>query len=224
MRAPDRRYVAAALAPLALLALTGCHVDMWRQPKLIAEHENAFFKDGSASQLPPPGTIARGALRENEAFYTGAVQGNLIEEPPVPINRETIERGRKQFGIHCAPCHGSLGYGNGMIAQRGLAMRRTPGNYHTDRLREMPIGYFYDVITNGAGVMFSAAARVEPEDRWKIAVYIRVLQLSQHAKLSDVPAAEREKLGAHGAPPEAGSPPASQTDLSGGSDRRGEQR
>lgn len=202
MKSLRARVAVLTAAPLVILALAGCHVDMWRQPKLIAEHESAFFKDGSASQLPPPNTIAQGALRENEAFYAGVVNGSLLEKPPVPVNRETIERGRKLFNIHCAPCHGSLGYGNGMIAQRGLAMRRTPGNYHTDRLRQMPIGHFYDVMTNGFGVMFSAAARVEPEDRWKIAVYIRVLQLSQHAKLSDVPQAERAKLGADGAPPE----------------------
>lgn len=195
-----RRRIAMALGvPMGLLALTGCHVDMWRQSKLIAEHESTFFRDGSASRLPVRNTIARGKLRDDEGFYTGAVGGKLLEDPPIPVTREAVERGKREFGIHCAPCHGSLGYGNGMIAQRGLAMRRQPANYHTDRLRTMPIGHFYDVMTHGFGVMFSAAARVTPRDRWNIAMYIRVLQLSQYADLADVPARERAKLGLDGA-------------------------
>ncbi len=189
------RALAALGAFAALTTLAGCHVDMWRQPKLIAQHESAFFKDGSASRLPVRNTIARGQLRDDEGFYTGAVGGNLLEAPPIPVTRAAIERGQQQYKIHCAPCHGSVGYGNGMIAQRGLAMRRQPANYHTDRLRAMPIGHFYDVMTHGAGVMFSAAARVTPRDRWNIAMYIRVLQLSQYAELRDVPADERAALG-----------------------------
>jgi mono/diheme cytochrome c family protein len=191
-----RRELLRVASVSVLVALSGCHVDMWRQPKLIAEHESGFFRDGSASRLPARNTVARGGLREDEGFYTGAVAGTLVESSPVPVTRESLERGKQQFGIHCAPCHGALGYGNGMIAQRGLAMRRKPGNYHTDRLRGMPIGFYYDVITHGSGVMFSAAARVAPRDRWHIAHYIRALQLSQHAKLADVPEAERRALGA----------------------------
>jgi len=197
-RSKQRRYAAAASAIITMLALSGCHVDMWRQPKLIAEHESRFFKDGSASRLPVRHTVAQGKLREDEGFYTGAVAGRLLTEPPLPVTRAAIVRGKQQYDIHCAPCHGSLGYGDGMIAQRGLAMRREPGNYHTDRLREMPIGYFYDVITHGSRAMFSAAASVAPRDRWHIAMYVRVLQLSQHAKLSEVPDGERQKLGAAG--------------------------
>lgn len=190
-----RRIVLVFGTAAGLLGLAGCHVDMWRQPKLIAEHESTFFTDGSASRLPVRNTVARGQLREDQGFYTGAIGGELLDTPPIPVTRAAIERGKQQYGIHCAPCHGNVGYGNGMIAQRGLAMRRQPGNYHTDRLRSMPIGHFYDVMTHGYGVMFSAAARVTPRDRWNIAMYIRVLQLSQYAELADVPASEKAAMG-----------------------------
>lgn len=191
------------LVGLAVVAfgLSGCHVDMWRQPKLLPQHESTFFPDGSASRPPVAHTIAQGQLREDETFYRGIKDGELVTVPPLPVTAENLKRGQKKFEIHCAPCHGPLGYGNGMIAQRGLALRRTPGNYHTDRLRGMPIGYFYDVITNGAGVMYSLAAQVSPEDRWRIAMYVRVLQLSQHASLEQLPADQRKLLGEAGAAP-----------------------
>jgi mono/diheme cytochrome c family protein len=196
---------AVVLVPLALM-LGGCHVDMWRQPKLIAQHESGFFKDGSASQVPVRNTIARGNLREDEGFYTGSVGGQLLTKPPIPVTPAALKRGREQYGIHCAPCHGNLGYGNGMIAQRGLAMRRQPGNYHTDRLRGMPIGYFYNVMTYGSGVMFSAAGRVTPRDRWNIAMYIRVLQLSQYAPAAGLSPEERAKLNPESQTPDTAKP------------------
>lgn len=190
-----RRVAIAALSLMGATLLGGCHVDMWRQPKLLPQHETTFFQDGSASRPPVPNTIARGQLREDEVFFTGVRGGELVTVPPIPVTADNLARGEKLFGIHCAPCHGPLGYGNGMISQRGLALRRKPANYHTERLRNMPIGYFYDVMTNGAGVMYSAAGRVAPEDRWRIAMHIRVLQLSQNASLKDVPPAEAGALG-----------------------------
>lgn len=205
-RAPEsgiglgRAFAVVALA-MGAFGLSGCHVDMWRQPKLLPQHESTFFPDGSASRPPVSHTIAQGQLREDETFYRGIKNGELVTVPPLPVTAENLKRGQKKFEIHCAPCHGPLGYGNGMIAQRGLALRRTPGNYHTDRLRGMPIGYFYDVITNGAGVMYSLAAQVSPEDRWRIAMYVRVLQLSQHASLEQLPSDQRKLLGERGVAP-----------------------
>jgi mono/diheme cytochrome c family protein len=105
-----------------------------------------------------------------------------------PSFKAMLQRGQDRFNIFCTPCHSRLGDGQGFIAQRGFAMRRPPAAYHTDRLRNMPIGHFYDVITNGYGTMFSYASRVEPQDRWAIASWIRVLQYSQNARVSDVPA------------------------------------
>src|SRR5579871_5361339 len=96
-----------------------------------------------------------------------------------------IRRGQERFNIYCSPCHGRIGDGKGMIWQRGFAPNITVATYHTDRLRKMPIGHFYDAITHGYGRMFSYAARVEPQDRWAIAAYIRVFQLSQHATQTD---------------------------------------
>ncbi|MCC7229311.1 MAG: cytochrome c, partial [Fimbriimonadaceae bacterium] len=106
-------------------------------------------------------------------------------EFPLPVDEELIRRGKERFTIYCTPCHGQLGDGNGMIAKRGFALRRPVGNYHTERLRKMAVGHFYDVITNGYGSMYSYAARVEPRDRWAIVAYIRALQLSQAATSAD---------------------------------------
>ena len=188
------RTCVAAVSSIALVLMAGCHVDMWRQPKILPQQDNAFFGDRSGSRHAPPHTVARGEMREDRAFFTGAAGGQLMTKAPLPVTRDNIHRGRDLFDIHCAPCHGPLGYGNGMIAQRGLALRRKPGDYHTDRLRAMPIGYFYEVMTNGAGVMYSAAGRVRPADRWRIAMYVRVLQLSQYARPEDAPSGALEPV------------------------------
>lgn len=108
-------------------------------------------------------------------------------------SKEMLERGRDRFNIYCSPCHSQLGDGNGMIAQRGFSVKRPPGNYHTDRLRKMPIGHFYDVITNGYGVMTPRAFQVDQPDRWAIAAYIRVLQMSQAATPADIAEAQQVK-------------------------------
>ncbi|MDW8167442.1 MAG: cytochrome c [Acidobacteriota bacterium] len=127
----------------------------------------------------------------DEHLYTGKVRGQLAETFPFPITRSILERGRERYDIFCAPCHGRDGYGEGMIVQRGF---RQPSSFHTDRLRQAPVGYFFDVITNGFGTMYSYASRIPPEDRWAIVAYIRALQLSQNARLQDVPPAERRRL------------------------------
>ena len=172
---------------VGLPAVAGCHVDMWVQPKVKPQQESDFFSDGQGSRQMIAHTVARGHLREDEAFYTGMLGGKLVEEIPMPITRKDLERGQERFNIFCSPCHSRIGDGNGMIAQRGFALRKKPGNYHSKRLRKMAIGHFYDVITNGHGAMYSYAQRVEPPDRWRIAAYIRVLQRSQDATKADVP-------------------------------------
>ena len=102
---------------------------------------------------------------------------------PPPVTLALIERGQDRFGIYCTPCHSELGDGNGMIVQRGFP---APPSYHIDRLRAAPVQHFYDVITNGYGVMYSFAYRVQPADRWAIAAYIRALQRSQNATVADL--------------------------------------
>jgi mono/diheme cytochrome c family protein len=183
-----------ALEILGLCLLAGCHIDMWRQPKVKPLEQSTFFADGMSARPPVMGTVARGELKEDEARYKGRIGGKLVDKFPFPITMEDMRRGQERFNIYCSPCHGRLGDGKGMIAQRGLALVRQPASYHTDRLRKIPVGHFYDVITNGFGIMYSYASRVEPDDRWRIAAYIRALQFSQNAPLSAVPPEERPKL------------------------------
>lgn len=136
-------------------------------------------------------TVARGHLEADEVLYTGKIGTNLVETFPFPITREVLERGHERFDIYCSPCHGRTGEGNGMVVQRGFP---PPPSYHIDRLRQAPAGHFFDVITQGYGIMYSYAQRVEPADRWAIAAYIRVLQKSHDATLAQVPAQQRAKL------------------------------
>jgi mono/diheme cytochrome c family protein len=121
----------------------------------------------------------------------------------VPLTLENLKRGQQRFEVYCSPCHGRIGDGKGMIAVRGLALRKQPGNYHTPKLRKMPLGHFYDVITNGFGAMYSYSNRIEPADRWRIAAYVRVLQASHNVPASSLPAdkqAELDSAGPAGAP------------------------
>jgi mono/diheme cytochrome c family protein len=175
-----------------LLFCPGCRRDMFLQPSEKPLERSDFFRDNQMASRPLPAhTVARGQLEEDEAFYTGKIGQNLVAEFPLPITREVLQRGQERFDIYCAPCHGRTGEGNGMIPQRGYP---APPSYHIERLRAAPVGHFFDVITRGYGVMYSYANRVEPEDRWAIAAYIRALQLSRNAKISDVPGGERAQL------------------------------
>ncbi len=174
-----------------VLGAGACRQDMHNQPRYKPLGGSAFFEDGRASRPLVEGTVPRGYARTDEHFYTGKVNGRLVETFPFPITRRVLERGRERYDIFCAPCHGRDGYGEGMIVQRGF---RQPPSFHTDRLRRAPVGHFFDVITNGFGTMYSYASRIPPEDRWAIIAYIRALQLSQNATLEDVPPAERRRL------------------------------
>lgn len=171
-----------------VLFAAGCNTDMWRQPRHDALDASELFPDKMSARPLVPGTIARDHLRQDDAYFTGQRNGKLIDKLPMPVTMELLKRGRERFDIYCSPCHGRLGNGDGMIAERGFELRRPVGNYHTDRLRNMPVGHFYDVITNGYGTMFSYASRIEPQDRWAVVAYIRALQLSQHASPADADA------------------------------------
>ena len=164
---------------------------MHDQPRYEAFEATDFFKDGLSARPPVAGTVARGQLNDDEHLYTGKVGGALARSYPMPITRPFLDRGRERFDIYCTPCHGRLGLGDGMIVQRGF---KKPTSMHDERLRQEPPGYFFDVMTNGFGAMASYAAQVRPEDRWAIAAYIRVLQLSQNASIDDVPAPQRRVL------------------------------
>ena len=173
------------------MLLSGCRLDMHLQPKYLPYAKTDFFADGRSERQPVPGTVARGQLRVDELFYTGRENGVVVDKFPFTITRADLERGRERFNVYCTPCHDYTGSGRGMIVQRGFPQ---PPSYHIQRLRDAPAGHFFQVMTNGFGAMYSYAARIEPADRWRIAAYIRVLQLSQNAKIDDVPESERQDL------------------------------
>lgn len=194
---PTSRMALAVLAVTAVVGLAGCRQDMHDQPKYIPLRSSSFFDDGRSARPIPVGTVARGHLDENTAFYTGkGPDGNYVDGFPFPITKQVLMRGQQRYNIYCAPCHDRLGTGNGMVVRRGF---RHPPSYHIDRLRQAPTGYIFDVITNGFGAMQDYSAQVEPADRWAIIAYERVLQLSENATLNDVPPEARGQLNAGGA-------------------------
>ena len=182
-------------ALLLLLAITpliaACRPDMMNQPKAKPLSESDFFSDQANARPIPPHTVAWGNARENDAFYTGLTNGTYITELPVKLTPALMARGRERCEAMCAECHDRTGSGNGMVVLRGFPQ---PPSYHVPRLRNAPIGHFFDVITNGYGVMYSYADRVSPADRWAIAAYIRALQLSQDAPAASLTDDERAKL------------------------------
>jgi cytochrome c553 len=189
-RTLSRSLTIACLGAVGMLLL-GCRLDMHLQPKYLPYEPTDFFADGRSERQPIPGTVARGQLRLDELFYTGRENGVVANKFPFPITRADLERGRERFNVYCTPCHDYTGSGRGMIVQRGFPQ---PPSYHIQRLRDAPAGHFYEVITDGFGVMYSYAARIEPADRWRVAAYIRVLQVSQSATIQDVPADQRQNL------------------------------
>ena len=173
------------------LGIAGCRPAMEDEGRIKPLQESSFFADGGTARQPVAGTVARGALKENSAFWQGEEAGRLVMTFPQPVTLERLERGRERFEIFCAVCHGRTGAGDGMIVQRGFP---APPTLHQERLRNAPPGYLFGVMTRGYGVMASYADRVPAEDRWAIAAYIRALQLSQDARLDDVPPENREAL------------------------------
>lgn len=193
------------LTAYCLLAI-GCGVrfDMQDQPRYKAYRKSEFFSDKRGSRDIPDGTVARGQLRDNKAFYTGKIDNpnltapvessvgptgntvvtsfpNDIDEFPVPVTKELVDRGQDRYNIYCIVCHGPVGNGDGMITRRGFSK---PPTYNDDRLRNAPVGHFYDVISNGWGKMNGYAAQIQPADRWAIIAYIRALQVSQNPDLN----------------------------------------
>lgn len=183
------------LAAAASVALSGCELRqrMYDQPKYEAHEATTFYADGLTSRAPIEGTVARGQLMLDEHLYTGKIDGAFASTLPaaVEFGKPLLERGRERYDIYCSPCHARTGEGNGMIVQRGL---KRPPSFHDDRLREAALGYYFDVMTNGFGAMFSYASRIPVEDRWAIAAYVRALQFSQNAPLDELPAQDQGLL------------------------------
>lgn len=176
---------------LCLLCST-CRQDMQDQPKYKPLGQNRFFLDGRNSRPIPANTVALDELNDTDSYHTGVSNGTFLDTIPAKVDIALLNRGHDRYDIFCSPCHGRLGDGNGMVAQRGV---RAPANFHTDRLRSVPPGYIFQVITNGYGGMGDYGDQVPVDDRWAIVAYIRALQLSRDASLNDVPADARGQLG-----------------------------
>ena len=215
--------LALCLFTFAFLS-AGCRQDMHDQPRYEPLDKSAFFADGRTSRPLPEGTVARNQLKDDAHLYTGktaqgqqaagaagsslASQGvaatpgqnasltaqyqGFVNTFPFPIDAQALDRGQERYNIYCSLCHGATGDGLGMIVRRGY---RKPPSYHDDRLRQAPVGYFFDVITNGFGAMPDYSAQISPDDRWKIIAYIRALQLSRQGTVADVPPDKRDKIG-----------------------------
>jgi mono/diheme cytochrome c family protein len=182
--------VSASAFALCLAACNPIRQDMANQPKNRPLSPSDFFADGRSERPLLENTVAHGSIADDELVV--AKDSNAF---PVPINEELLVRGRQRYGIFCSPCHGLQGDGNGMAAVRGM---KHPPSYHDDRLRKSPNGYFFDVITNGFGGMLGYSAQIPVRDRWAIVAYMRALQLSRNAKVSDLPAELKQKLEAGG--------------------------
>jgi hypothetical protein len=186
---PLRTFAALALS-FAAIAITGCRQDMHDQPKYIPLRPSDFFADGRSERTPVEGTVPQNLPNRDQDpyLYTGMINGQEGTVFPFPIMQKDLERGQQRFTIYCTPCHSRVGDGNGMIPRRGY---RQPPNFHDDKYRNIPVGHFFSVITNGFGAMPDYSYQVSVEDRWRIAAYIRALQLSQHATLADVPKGQK---------------------------------
>ena len=192
MKSEAFRPLAASLALVLLLA--GCRQNMHNQAKYVPLRESDYFADGTSARPLPAHTVARGFLRADRAAYTGlAKDGKPVDPFPFPVTREVLLRGEQRYNIFCSPCHDRAGTGRGMVVQRGY---KQPPSFHIDRLRTSPAGYLYNVTAEGFGVMPSYASQIPPEDRWAIVAYVRVLQLSQNARLADLTPEERLRLDA----------------------------
>ncbi len=197
----------SGLGLLAVLALAGCRQDMHDQPRFKPLAKSDFYADLRSERPQAEGTVARGQYHEDTYFYSGKIGSDPGDYMPFPVTEDVLARGQQRFNIYCAPCHSRVGDGNGMIVQRGY---RHPPSYHIDRLRKAPIGYFFDVMTNGFGAMPDYSAQVPPRDRWCIAAYIRALQLSQNATSADVPQGQKipsDNLVFRGEPGSGATPP-----------------
>jgi mono/diheme cytochrome c family protein len=187
----ERSAMAMLLAGGALLAV-GCTQQMAQQPSYRPYRPSSFFADGTSARPLPADTVARGHLQDDALLFSGKdANGQDATEFPFPVTRDVLDRGRQRFEIDCVPCHGFTGDGDGIVVQRGFT---PPPTYHSDRLRQAPVGHFFDVITNGLGSMPPYADQVSVPDRWAIIAYIRALQLSQNATIEAVPADARAQL------------------------------
>ena len=190
-----RQCCAWSVIGIVAFVLAGCRLDMHVQPKYTTDKPTSFFADGRSERPHVAGTVARGEFHGDQLLYTGLIDGKPSDVFPFLITRKDLARGQQRYNIYCSPCHDYAGTGRGMIVLRGF---QAPPSYDIHRLRQAPVGHFFEVMTDGFGGMYSYASRVSPRDRWRIAAYIRALQLSEHATLADVPADQRHHFAGKG--------------------------
>jgi mono/diheme cytochrome c family protein len=181
----------AALTLALIAGLAGCRQQMANQPRYDPYEPSDFFADGMSARPRLAGTVARGEAGVDPYFETGKINGQEGDAFPFPVTADVMQRGHERFDIYCSECHGRLGDGNGMIPSRGY---RRPPSYHTETLRAAKVGHFFDVMTNGFGVMPSYRTMIPPSDRWAIVAYIRALQLSQNAMIDEIPPEDKAKV------------------------------
>ena len=184
------RAAAVLCAAAFALLIAGCAQDMANQPKNKPLSPSSFFGDARSERPLIANTVAHGSIADDYLYVPK--DSNAF---PLALTPELMNRGQERYKIFCTPCHGLQGDGNGMIVMRGM---KHPPSYHEDRLRQVPNGYIFDVITNGFGAMQGYSAQIPPRDRWAIVAYVRALQLSRHAPVSELPQDLRDKLNAGG--------------------------
>ena len=166
--------------------------DMDSQPKYDAQEQSSYFRDGSTMRLPVEGTVAIGHLNDDIAYYKGKNNnGSFVKANPVEVTLPMLKRGQQRYNIYCAPCHGQVGDGNGIIVKKGYL---PPPSFHSERIRALEDGAVYDIISNGIRNMPSYAHQIPVQDRWAIVAYVQALQKSQNATINDVPEELREKI------------------------------
>lgn len=200
------RIKATFLAMLMGSALMGCvrgvpsdsppvHINpnMFNQPKFRPQSENQFFADNRGMRQPVAGTVARGHLDEDDTLYRGlGADGRPIVQSPIQPTADNLKRGQERYNIYCSVCHGRAGDGQGIMLKKGYV---PPPSFHSDLIRNFPDGHIFSVISNGVRNMPAYGPQIPVEDRWLIVNYLRVLQRSQNASISDVPLQERDRLG-----------------------------
>ncbi len=202
--------VALTLLPLAVIALARTstsskpriHIvpDMDSQESFKAQQGSTLFSDGRAARLAPAGTVARGQLKEDDHYYRGKIADAYATEFPkqVQVTEELLLRGKNRFQVFCAPCHGRAGYGDGMVARHADALAEgtwtQPADFHTDAIRQRPVGEIFDILTNGVRNMPAHGRQIKVHDRWAIVAYAKALQLSQEVDVESLPAEFRQGL------------------------------
>ncbi len=182
---------ASALLILLIFFTFACRQKMAQQPRLNLYAPSDFFSDQSSARPLVSGVVPQSAMNLDPKILTGTDQGKPLEDFPLELTEVLLKRGQERFNIYCSACHGRLGNGQGMVVKRGFP---APQSFHINRLKEAPVGYFFNVITQGFGRMYAYDDRVSVKDRWAIIAYIRALQLSQGLSYNELPADEKQRL------------------------------